>query len=64
MVNLKLGIKKPVSFMLIEHKIPARFQLRNDMYLVTQGLNTFHNCQQGLVIELSEQHINSALHYL
>ena len=63
MVNLKLGIKKPVSFMLIEHKIPARFQLRNDMYLVTQGLNTFHNCQQGLVIELSEQHINSALHY-
>ena len=50
--------------MLIEHKIPAQFQIRNDMYLVTQGVNTFpYNCKRGLVIELSEQHINSALHY-
>ena len=51
--------------MLIEHKIPAQFQLRNDMYLVTQGLDTFpYNCKKGLVIELSEQHINSVLHYI
>ena len=66
--NLKIRIKStnnPNTGLIIKNEIPAQFKFENDVYLVTQGLSPPPplNCENGLVVALSEQNISTALDY-
>ena len=65
--NLKIRIKStnnPNTGLIIKNEIPAQFKFQNDVYLVTQGISPPpFNCENGLVVALSEQNISSALDY-
>ena len=64
---LKIRIKSnPNTGLIIKNEIPAQFKFQN-VYLVTQGISPPppppFNCENGLVVTLSEQNISSALDY-
>ena len=61
--NLKIRIKKKIV-VLCENKLPAQFKCSNDKYLVTQKRNDFpFNCQEGLVVDLSDEMLITAINY-
>ena len=56
----------PNTGLIIKNEIPGQFKFQNDVYLVTQGISPPpppFNCENGLVVALSEQNISSALDY-
>ena len=64
--NLKIRIKStniPNIGLIIKNEIPVQFKFQN-VYLVTQGISSPpFNCENGLVVALSEQNISSVLDY-
>lgn len=55
---------KITSVNLLEFALPSQFDFTNDMYLVTNWMSKFpFNCKKGLVVQLSEDYVKSALNY-
>ena len=65
--NLKIRIKStnnPNTGLIIKNEIPAQIKFQNDVNLAPQGISPpLFNCENGLVVALSEQNISSALDY-
>ena len=62
--NLKMRTNKITSVKLLECELPSQFEFNNDMYLVTNGMSKFpFDCKKGLVVQLSEDYVKSALNY-
>ena len=62
--NLKMRTNKITSDNPLEFTLPSQFDFNNDMYLVTNGNSKFpFNCTKGLVVQLSEDYVKSALNY-
>ena len=62
--NLKIRTNKITSVKPLECALSSQFEFNNDMYLITNGMSKFpFDCKKGLVVQLSEDYVKSALNY-